>query len=741
MAQEHVDDKFLAPKMNLEALVAQLHRNPSVITHIEAEVNRLAEAPTLAPLWELHSSSNPSVHIFVCKALEFRIKRRIGLFPLGDEIAFVLHALRTSPTQRMCELFSLLGLYCWPAEMPNFLSDVVSLLSCCTGYKILLSFFEFLNTSTDIDDKRRSELKKAIGIVYLDLLNSFNEEYSEFIIRIYTELLKIVPKSFDFSLVFRHAASHPLPAIEFIVEALPYLDSDPILSILPSMPANLNLLKVLSEIKYKESQNLISAFEYSLRSIHEDQECTIPALEFWQRALSSKTPLLQYCSSPDVNPEMVLDAFLNSIVGFYQTGDEFIEEDTEPRIFGVFTLIARNYSERALKFLVENENMLPQRISANFLHKIAKRDEGLPSIQFNSSFLNVLSAFLLNDPSVVSMMDLLDISDKESVRLIVQILQKFVVPSEQLEMLSNKCDRGCLAANEIKAECAIRLSRPIEFPLNSNWGMDKVIQYFYLIKRGATEYLRYKDQFYKVFVENAPFDRCFSIVCMLAEFPVPILESIYQNIDKYTYTDINCFNNDLLPALPIKKPFIEKETLRFVTEWNTVTDYREFYQAVRSLLSVIGTMINEPGMIDILLELLQLDGSMIVGRVMAIFNSYGGQLNTAKAVYYLLCSYSSPNLLDVHASILQGLAICLAQPDGPQAFAEVAGIPIEECVGMQGQMAKQGKKHAVNLTRKFLKNFRGKQYNKLMMNEKKITKQDLFKNGKENESMPFIDLP
>lgn len=708
--------------MLLEDYTAELARNPGAMSKIEEEIRRIAEAPTLGPLLELQESSNPVMLLYTCKALEFRIKQRIGQHPLGDEISFVTRLVHTSPSPKVCEIFSLLGLFCWPAEMPNFLSETVSQLSSPTGYQILLSFLEEVNSNLSIDEKRRSELKKALGIVSNDLLSSFREEFSEFIIPIFTELLRILPKTFDFSIVFRHAPEHPYAAIEFISEALSYVDQNSLISILPQMPTNPCLVQVLTEVRLKNDLNLQPVFEYAFRCLSEDRECLQVVLEFWQYVFSS---------SKLSHPDAILDTVLIEVVRAFLDCDEVTREDSEARVFGFFTVISKNYPEHAAEFVQKNEELLPRRISTNLLNKLARSGDGLPPLHFNSAYLRCLYSSLKNDPSAPVLMEGLDLSKKDSVRLVLQILSKYNLQPEQLMALHKRCEGACISANEIKAECCSRLGMHQNF--DGAWSMDQVIQYFYLLRKDRDAYIRYKESFYNLFLSNAPFDRCFSVVAMIGEFPPVILESIYQHIDRYPYIELNCFNLDLLPVLPIKRPFIEKEAVRFILEWTKLSDYREYYQALRSLLTVIEKQIGEEGMPDILIELLQIDCSLMVSRVMSIFNSIRIPFNTKKAVYYLLTAYNLPNLANVQAPVSQGLTLCLAQPDGPQAFNEVAGKPLQECVAVQAQISKCNRKGAVGLVRRFLNEFRGKIYNKLFENDKKVTKQNLFGSNRRDE--------
>lgn len=704
--------------MSLESLVNQLSTNSNVIKLIEKEIERLVALPDLAQLKELRCSRNPAVNVYLCKVLELRIRRGITKRPLGLEIEFVTELLQQNQSYHVCEVYSLLGLFCWPAEMPNFLTDTASLLNCTTGYQILLLFLEKMNSSTDIDDKRRGELKKAIGIVSKDLMAQFQGSFAELIIPIFTELTKIIPLNYDCAIVFGSAAECPEAVIEFFSEASHLLDSNKIVAVVDQLPTDRGMLQVLGSFKMRSINDPQKIYEYVFKCLVEDPECFIPAVDFWQRIFSSKD------NGSILNPVLV------EVTKAYLGIDEETKEEADGFVFGFFSIAAKNYPEISVEFLRHNENILPVRITANFLQKIAKSSDCLSGLTFQNIYLNTLACFLRGDPGTPALISSLDFADKDAVKLILQIMGRYEFSTQQTMAVLKMCDDGCLHANELRVECMARLG--VRGSFGGEWSMDKVIEYYYFLKRDRTAYIEYKESFHRLFIQNAPFDRCFSIVHMIGDISDPILRAIYGKMDKYPYIELCCFNNDLLIHLDpeIQRPFLEKQVCRFVSEWVAVKDYREYYQSLKSLLNVFNSKIEQPGMVDLMLDLVQIDYCMILNRIISIFNGYKGVYSTQKAVYFFIVAYNAPNLGESQAQLAAALTSCLYQQDGPLAFSEILSLDVNKCCDARSQMEKVNRKTAQNIVRNLLRDFKGKALRNLYENELKVTKQNFLNEKK-----------
>lgn len=705
--------------LRLEILAQELSTNPNAIKDIEEEVRTFVNLDSCAPLYELQASKIPSVHIFLCKILEMRINKKISTLDLSEEIDFCSQLILHKPSYQVCEVYSLLGLYCWPAKMPNFMDNVISMLEYEIGYQILLSFLEKVNSNTNIDEKRRSELKKSMTIIYSHVESRFNDKFAGYIISIFTELLKILPKNFNFSLVFKKASEYPEEATSFIIEGFQFIDQNDIVSILDIMPVDSSLVQVLSSIKIAKIKEPNKVFEYVFRSLKSDDECLASSIEFWQKIFSCKF----YGA--------FLEPVLTEILKRYLSINEEIKEDIDQHIFGLFSIVCKNYPENIVNFLKINGEILPVKITSNFIQKLVKADNSdalLSELSFKNPYLQCLKGLLIEDSSVSNLIFNLDFNDKDSVKIGLQILEKYTFTSDQLMYILKMCENSCLNANELKVECFLKLGVHEKF--GTNWSMDDVIKYFYYLKKVPAEYSQYKDYFYSLFIRNAPFDRCFSIIEKLGNLPGPvpdfILSNIYEKMDKYPYIELCCFNNDLLLYLDNPKPYIEKEVFRFVGEWNSISDHKDYYQALKSLLTVFSAKVDTISIIDNLIDLIQIDSCIILNKVLSIFNAYKGSYNVNKAVYYLISAYNLPNVSDSHPMISGSLTECLFREEGPMAFHNILGVDINRSCEVRQQILKVSKKVAQNMVRDLIKDFKGKPFSKMFENELKVTKQDFL---------------
>lgn len=706
--------------MNLERLARELPRNPRLIKNVEEEIDRMSRLDSCSSLFELQMSKVPAVHIFLCKILEMRIKRKIGTLDLQEEIQFTAQLLNTRPSYQVVEVYGTLGLFCWPALMPSFVEDVISLLGCETGYQILLSFLEKVNTSTTIDEKRRTELKKAISMISQHILGNFRREFACIIIPIYTELLRILPKNFDFSLVFDKASEYPEEAISFMVEASQFIDQNRVVDLLDSIPSDTGMVQMLSSIKMSRVSKPEKVYEYVFKSLSSDTYCFISAIDFWQKVFSSRSHL------------DMAEPVLAEIVKVYMATEDEFREEADQHIFGFFSVMARNYPSHLVEFLRLNGDSLPARISSNFIQKLLRAQSSsiLSGLSFKNPYLNCLVSFSREDPQAPSLLFSLDFCDKDSVKLALSIMSKYQFTSDQLMYILKMCEGSCLNANEIKVECYVKLGMHDAF--DGQWNMDKVIKYFYYLKKMPENYIKYKDSFYSLFLQSAPFDRCFAIVERLGPAPDAILQSIYDNMHKYPYIDLCCFNNDLLIHMENPKLFIDREVLRFVSEWNTITDHKEYYLAVKSALMVLSAKIESTDIVDSLLDLIQIDSSLILSRVLSVFSSYKGEYNIRKAVYFLICAYNLPNVSDSQPMISGSLTDCLCKDGGPGAFNDILGIDINRCNEVRQQITKCNRKTAQNMVRDLIKDFRGKAFSKMFEEGAKVTKQDFLPQASSN---------
>lgn len=763
-------------KMEFEKLIFRTLEDPKSISLLEKKVDELVQSNDIELLRSLSSTENPTVKLYLSKVLELRIKRKVeSATNAFEEISLISDLMLYNYSYHVGSVYSLTGMFYWPKLFPNFFDNLwqngLDEKSC----EILLLFFKKVNTSTEIDEKRRAELKTAIRALSRELLASLDAKYAYYVIQIYTELLRMIPLDYDYSLVFEKAGEHTQEAIEFFVEAGSEIDTGRMIDVLERLPSNSAMVVLLCGTKLRNETEIEKACEYVYRNLKTNPASFSFVLDFFTKINWS-------------GREALLAIVLGKTLETYLSLDEIEREESCGAVNGLFTAMARGCCTGCVDFLLRHEEGIPEKLASGFLQKANKMaTPGLLSgVCFNSVYLNCFNACLHNNPHAVAIIDSLDLTNKEHAKLVNKVIQIFPVDEGRLRRLLHAARNGCLAALEVYVECALRLSEP---PVNfTNFNGAAAIEFYYFLKKDRQNYLRYSNDFFVFFMQTPFFDRCFAILKMLGNtveqqesmsvqhtsdssknygalsnsqtidadaalknkprtittLPEIVLRNIYEKLEKSPYIEIACFNNDLLCYLPIyvQKPFFCAEVARFVAEWNCIDDHRPYYHAVKSLLTVFAMHLNNTELVDLMLELLVIDFSVIVSKIVNIIMAVNCQFNTSKAVYYLFSCFISSNLYEVHPQVVNALTFCMAQPDGPYAFAYVLKFDQEACKEVRDKMNNVNRKIAQNIMRKFIASFRGKPLRNLFENSVKVTKQNFLskKAPAEDIERPSFDL-
>ncbi|KAI4291620.1 hypothetical protein PAPHI01_0894 [Pancytospora philotis] len=704
--------------MLLSLLKSGSASNSETIKLIESEVERLVAAPTLAELAEFLETNDATCVMYACKIIELRALRGVHSRSLAPEIEFVTCLIRQNQGYHACKVYALLGLFCWPNAMPGFLNEISGMLGTKAGYQTLLLFLEQLNCNTNIDEKRRAELKTGMGMVMGGLMQQFSDGFAGFIIPIFTQLLKVMPLNYDWSIVLRCSADYPMEAIDFLTDAASLIDPSKIVDTLAVLPPSALMLQTVSSLKAKDMEPV---YIYALRCLSEDTDCFIFALDFWQRVFAK------------AGHEAILAPVLLAVSQTYAEIDESAREDAESYFFGFWTVVAKNYPAVGTDFVRSNAQALPARVVVSFLNKIARTDAYMLNFTFGIPYLDAYVAYLTGSPAAPSLIGTLDLQEKDNIKLVLLILQKYSLPEEQIRTLLGLCPANLASSSELRVECLSRLGMQSDF--SAEWTMPMVIEYYYWLKKDKAHYSKYRESFYGLFLRSAPFDRCFSILQMLGDVPGHILQHIYDGLAKYPFIELCCFNNDMLCYLgsEIQNPFVQLEVQRFVQEWTKITSHVEYYQALKSLLNIFSGKMEQPGMADLLLDLLVIDYSPTVNKICAIFTAYKGLYNTQKAVYFFGVAYNASSLEGSRAQLVSALTACLFAADGPDAFSAILSLPVEKCREVRQQMEKANKKTAQNMVRALIKDFRGKAFRHMFASDLKVTKQNFLNSTKPAE--------
>ncbi|WUR03493.1 exportin-1 [Vairimorpha necatrix] len=732
--------------MKLEQLFKELSKNPNVIKSIEMEIQSLINANSIDQTLELYKSPIPEMKIYAIKIIEERIKlKKIKNENLDIEILAMKNIVFIDDNDKTAEVFAKLGIFEWPKMFPDFFQIIIDFISNkhIMGYKILYKFlYKFLyllNNSQEINDKRKGELKKALRIIYKGYMQLFEDEFAIFIIPILTESLKILPKDFDYSIIYRKGFEFPEQTIEFVNDMGDALNIVDVIELSSKMPISVGMLIYFNSIKNKSpnTPNVTKMYEYVYKGLRVNMSTFLISLDFWLKFFLMK------------NKDQFVDQILTEVISIFVSLDENNKSEVESEVWGFFNVLIRNYTERAYLFVKTNGDRLPKKLGLFFIKKLHEQLKYKPyfkfsDLNFQDAVLRGTVLELCSDERVLELIEYLDLSDKDTAKLCMRVINKFPVS----EMFLNKIIAQCYCpgketANEVIVECCIKLDKIEKF--DGAWDDDKCLRFFYYLKRVPMKVAQYSSSFLNIFIEKSPFNRCFSILRMLGDFPKEIYEKIYVDILRYPYEDLACFNRDLLLHLQLQDPFIRREIDRLLHDWNILENTDLLILCTKSLLSVISDGINKSNTekrpyssIDSLFDLLRIDDSGIIRKISEMFCTYNGPFDVKKALYFLLVNYNSSYVESSHLNVSAALTKCIKSEGGAEALHEILnGIPLDNCINLRNDCLKYNTKRGQTLVRNFLRSFKGKPLSTLYENSFKVREQNFINNSKKVSGFEF----
>ena len=157
-------------------------QNPQNVRLLENEINCLSKS-NISQLYFIlenmdYNMPNYSIGIFyLFKIIELKIKTmkdglnsETGLLEINDFIErYISNIFSISQDLPPCvvDAYILLALYCWPMHMTNFWTFIENNIykKNKIGFELLCTLLVEINYSSEIDNKRRYELKKAVSIL------------------------------------------------------------------------------------------------------------------------------------------------------------------------------------------------------------------------------------------------------------------------------------------------------------------------------------------------------------------------------------------------------------------------------------------------------------------------------------------------------------------------------------------------------------------------------------------------
>ncbi|KCZ75460.1 hypothetical protein H311_03564, partial [Anncaliia algerae PRA109] len=385
----------------------------------------------------------------------------------------------------------------------------------------------------------------------------------------------------------------------------------------------------------------------------------------------------------------VLQEIIRVIVTYQENDITSIKlEDLESDVVTLLGLISQNYQSANHLFLTKFINDIPRKYAVILLK--ANKNKG--SLPLTTTYFKGLAFYLDNNPSCIDLLMQFDFNDKDSCKLIGQIVKKFCNDKEKLMNLLNIL-KNYEHTEESVANIILKLRNPslVKQVLEGEFNLKKSHILFYFLKCEPSVVPENLNNFYLYFINNTSFDRSFSIISLIYKhFSVPkeIWEAIYNSIELYSLKDINYFCTDLLQKLneEIQIPFIEKIFYRLTHEWSELEDEIELSLTTKSFLTVLEGLIiknhkqhNEIQYTNLLIEFLKYNDPSVLIKIYSFYSRIKFSFDNERMVYFLLMCYNSYEMVDCQNEIISLLIECMGKQDGPITFQKFNFNAEETC--------------------------------------------------------------
>lgn len=750
-------------KLHLKELLDLLPTNPKLITRLEDEVERITREEPISFLLEAFKIEDSNLRFYLLLILEKKMhllkESRLPLSEIisASEVVLVNYEFKSFDQKKLAKIHAKLGLYEWPNNYSNFFNIFSNLMANKRkiGYLILENFLYFMHNSLDIEENRRNELKRAIIIYKEPITQLINNEFCiEEVVLIFTHLISILPRPINFDIIYEKGILCLERTLDFFLEAISakYCDSSFFLNLVKFsdlIDVEPKMIECFLHLKEQIYNKNLQLYSYVFKGLDKNIFTFSLSLQFWNF-------LFRKNMEDEIYVSLALEVMQEVIrVVVTKKDDECNSikmEDLESDIVSLFSLISQNYQNANHIFLTKFVNNLPRKYAVILL-KANKNKSLLP---LSCVYLKGLALYLDNDPLCVEMLPQLDLNDKDSCKLVAQIVRKFCIDKYKLITLLNSLQNFPFTEEAI-ANVILKLEDPnlIKQVLEGEMNLKKAHILFYFLKYKPEIVSNDLHKFYIFFLNERPFDRAFSIISFIYQnFPVPkeIWEKIYSSLDFYSLRDLNYFCTDLLQRLneEIQIPFVEKVFFRLNTEWKSVDDEIELSLTTKAFLTVIESLVlknlgqqNEIQYTNLLIDFLKETDPTILLKVYAFYNRVKFAYDTERMVLNLLMCYNSYEMVDCQNEIISMLIDCIKKEDGPCTFQKF-NFDINEANRISGLVKNSSTKRSRALFKDLLADIKGKPLSTLYQPSNKIQSQNLFggsakKNG-EDDSVVFGNL-
>lgn len=753
----------------LKRLLDELRTDSKKIASVEMEVARIIESGGFDTVRDLFCVNDPQLKFYVFVIVEKKMKvLKEKNASLGALVRFVEECvygdtLEVFLQRRLAKIYAQLGIFEWPNTLPSFFNVVIELMASqkLLGYLILENFLYLVRNSFEINEERRSELKRAVILgdkIIIELIS--RDVFIEETISIYAHLITILPVPvLDFAIVFERGDACVEKTLDLLLEAVATRHNDEkfvesLIKFSTKIEINAKMIECFILAKNSIYRRNLEMYSYVFKGLGENIYTFASAVQFWTHLFKKGCPS-HYRDGGQHDNEVFFNNLatevLLEVVRVVLTAERddlaYLRiEDMENDILTLFLMISQNYPAANTQFLTKCSASIPRKYASTLI----KANKNRRQLDLKDAYLRAYSLFLDEDSSCVGLIEYLDLKDKDTCRLVAQIIRRFDIESDTLRAYFLKIENNELA-DEVLVTVALKLGSQelVARTLAGSMDIHKAHRIFYILKHKPEIVLEHVPEFYSFFMRSRAFDRCFAIIGLIyksyGNVPKEIFQKIYADIEGYSVAEVNYFVTDLLIRLDegLQNPFVEKIFFRLIAEWKDAEEQRELCLATKSFLSVLELLVErhkdtetETKYTSIIIEFLQVPDAIICKRICAFYNKRKFQFDTERMVYYLLTCYNSFELIDQHNEIVGLLVECIKKDDGPTVFGKFNFDPAE-CFKIKMLATSNGAKAARTNIREMLGSIKGKPLSQLYQSTMKIQSQNLFRKSEKSERSDF----
>lgn len=768
---------FLWPKamQTLRDLILASKANPAYLKQLENSIQSLS-----ANIFEYHTlTALFQDTIFECKfygtiCLQKRLKyvyksndsNSITAFINFVNFAFEESSKNQILSNKMADIYALTIIYYYPVHNSNIF-DLISTAVCTNlpiGYLILQKFLFILNTSSEISNDRRVELKKLTkdqikNLLFIILSKNAEIRNSILIFNNSLTFIKDLHRAM-FDYVILNGRLHTNEALDFFSDYICLFPSEDttnqIISFFLSVNddhCNIKIIEIFLQAN-KETYKNTTLLDFVL-FCYEKEDFFEVCFEFFVRFFKSVKDTEKYANFAF----SVLNKTIIKIQNAIQA-EAINESNNNRKQEDLIRLISSKFTQVSLHLLSNFSNEIP----VNVLLILLERSSLKKDFVFPNEFLNCYSEFKRNDAKCVRYLQMIDLKNKESVKFASKILKRFLVDETVVHYIlnsiqaQNKTDDclddlmitciSILIKNDAKKEnSCIDVVSYLSTTNDFDWNRGRKKRFLCFLKKDVKILENYFQSFFTYFLnqkaENTEFNECeFAILSAIqknfAPLPQEILIKIFNDLKFYKTKDICVILNELLPYLneDVAKAFIEYVFNRIAVDFEE-QDHAETIGAIRSFLNFaerqiikeinklhISEMTHEPQNINVntsiennnyilfytnmLVESLNIKELSMPRRIHEILQKHNLKYNENNAIYKLLILYNTSEMTDAQNDILAFLIYLISKTEDLSVLKLIPQSTEETIENLKIGLSHGTTKNKKDVLREFLKEVKGK---------------------------------